>query len=140
MATRHWSEEDLLNRLYEVGPDDAHLGECQDCRQKWEQLLARRQAVADLTPVSEAFLREQRLAILSRIEKPSRWHFGLRVAPAVATLSMLLAAVFLWQPAPAPGPTVAASDSRLFSEIYSMIEVSEAHAATPIRDLFEESQ
>ena len=138
--SRHWTNDDLINRLYEISTgDEAHLAGCADCGQRWEQLLARRQEVLAEPPVPVELLANQRRQIYRRIEsgRPRFWH--LRWAPALAALSMVALGVMLSGPAPAPKqtPVAAAEDSQFFTEMYAMVS-TEPEVVTPIRGLFEE--
>ena len=147
VMSKHWTSDDLINRLYEVSTgEEAHLAECADCRLRWEQLLARRQGVVAEPVLAEPsvppeLLAAQRRAIYGRIEAGGRsgfWH--LRLAPALAALSMVILGIVLSRPAPTPkAETVAVNDEseQFFTEVYSMLS-SEPAAVAPIRGLFEE--
>ncbi len=58
----------------------------------------------------------------------------------MATAAIILLAVLLYRPAPAPQPAPVSSDAELFSEVYSMVQSSEPKAAEPIHALFEVQQ
>src|SRR5512139_285388 len=101
MQNVHWSDEDLINRLYGVGPEDvsslSHLADCQDCSTRLQVLEQRRGLfvhLAQSAQVSESQLRQQREEIWKKLERAQRpWHW--KIAPAGATAFLLLFAVFL---------------------------------------------
>src|ERR1019366_7637120 len=37
----HWTEEDLINHAYGIGPEDGHLDVCAGCRVRWGAIRAR---------------------------------------------------------------------------------------------------
>lgn len=137
--SRHLSDDDLINLLYEVEEPESHMAECHGCRARWERLLAKRESLLTDPIVSEELLAQQRRAIYQRLEEGSGWGWAFR--PAGVALCVLLLAVLLSRPDPAPPPTtVATNDSQLFGEIYSMVESSEPSPVRPIYGLFEERQ
>jgi hypothetical protein len=58
----------------------------------------------------------------------------------VATAAVLLLAVVLYRPAPAPKESGPLSDAEFFAEVYSLARSSEPVAAEPMHALFEEEQ
>jgi len=137
---RHWSEEDLVNRLYEVSSaDEAHLRECDECRQRWEALLARRRQVLEEPSVPAELLAEQRRQVHRRLGEGRAGFWHSRLAPALAALAVAFVGVALIRPAPAPEPTnLAVVEDGFFSEIYALVESSEPAAIAPLHSLFEE--
>lgn len=144
---RHWTDEDLLFRLYGAEPSVdlslSHFEECPQCAARWASLVSSRSsllAAAASVPCAAERMRAQRAAVWSRVERPPRR--GLRALPAAATVCVLLLAVALQRPAPQPLPqraAVAVSDEQLFSEIASVVNADEPRAVEPIRGLFHES-
>jgi hypothetical protein len=146
---RHWTDNDLLDRLYGLDPapglTPAHLDTCPGCGVRWQALENRRAAVVAPAPPSpdvEQRLRAQRQTIFARIEHPRRallW----RAVPAGAAAFMLFAGIALHQPVPlTPRTEVAAvsvSDEQLFTEIASVVNRDTPRAADNIRGLFSES-
>lgn len=143
MSKSHWNQDDLLDRLYEVGPDDTHLGECERCRDLWLRLVETRVGLrsAGAEPPPEFFV-QQRQRIMQRIERPS-WSFGLRFSTAMATLAMLGAGiVYMGQNNGFPGlssstPTAASlSDTQLTADMAALSETPDERVAKPINALF----
>jgi hypothetical protein len=146
--TKHWTDEDLLARLYGADPapqvDLSHFDDCPDCAARWTRLAGARGAVlaaASAAPCRDETLRAQRLAVWERIERPARTRL-LRAAPAAATCLVLLLAVALNHPTPQPVPTqiaTAVSDDQLFTDIASVVNADSPRAVEPLRGLFPES-
>ena len=139
---KHYSNEDLINRLYGIGRSDSHVEQCEDCRARWEQLLERRREIMEPPEVPAEFLAAQRREVYRRLESNRSW-WAWRLGPALATVSVLVLGIVLSRPVPAPEPTLAVNtngDAEFFAEIYSMVESTEPWAAEPIYGLFEEEQ
>jgi len=136
---KHLSEDELIELLYGLGPEESLLGPCELCRHRWQSLLeARRQFLAGLPQASEAFLAEQRRSIYRKIEaeQPAGWR--LQPAAALATVALVVLGLLLSLPAPERQPTRASNDSQFFTEVYALVESAEPLAAVPISALFEE--
>jgi hypothetical protein len=141
MNTNHWSDEQLLERLYDVREPDAHVDSCPECSARWQGLLQRRAQVPAAVEVDSAFMAAQRRAIHDRISRPAASRLGFRAVTALSTVAVLALALVLVQPPPTKTvePTqIAKSDAQLFAEIYSVAESAEPLAAQPIRALFED--
>jgi hypothetical protein len=138
--SKHWSNEDLINRLYGIGPDDSHLHECEECRVRWLQVQASRSIVLQEPRVAPDFLVRQREAIEHRLNSEQSHSWGFRLAPAMAALGVVVLGLVLSQPTPAPQPTLASvsPDSEFYTEIYAMVESSEPWVAESMYGLFEE--
>lgn len=141
----HWSDEDLLNRLYGLEPAQAPhpLESCLHCESRWQALVARREAVLADPRVSDDRMRAQRAAVFTRLEKERRgWIW--RAVPATAAVALLVAiGVSLHAPRPVSPPQEIAdaglSDAQLFSEIARIAEQEAPAAAEPLRALFSET-
>ncbi|MBI5282717.1 MAG: hypothetical protein HY858_13615 [Candidatus Solibacter usitatus] len=149
METRHWNDDDLLDRVYGLDPAPglclAHLDACPDCSARWQALELRRSAVTasqPLTPAAEQRLRNQRVAVFNRVERP-RLAWIWRAVPAGAAAFLFFIGIALHRPAPQPPATQVASvtltDEQLFAEIASVVNQDAPRAADPIRGLFAEN-
>ena len=136
--SKHFSDEDLIDRLYEVGREDSHLEQCEDCRRRWLRLLTLRREVLEPPKIPEELLAAQRRSIYRRLEAESGSTWWLRPAPALAAAAVVVLGILLSRPTPAPQPTLAANDTQFFTEIYSMVENAEPMAVAPIHGLFED--
>lgn len=130
----HYTDDDLLDRLYEAGPTDDHMERCAECRSRWEGLLLRRRQMLAPPPETETWLCQTRL----HIGEPTRPPALLRAMTALAALALL--AVLLTRPASPPAPVVASGDSQLLNEVYAMIQNDEPRAAAAVHALFETRQ
>jgi len=148
MSNGHWSDEDLIHRMYGVGSENAerlsHLDGCPECAARWRSLEQRRELFvesAQAAEVDESRLRAQRDVVWRRLEDARRpWLW--RMAPAGATALLLLFGVLLHQPAPQPEPAQIAmnqqiSDEQLFTEIATMVDEAAPRVAQPIQGLFD---
>ena len=140
MGSRHWNDHELIERLYGLGPEDGHLDECERCAGRWSALVSAREQALAPSCVSEELLARQRLAILRSLETPGIHRRWLPFGSAVATAAVLLLAVLLYRPAPAPKASESSSDAEFFAEVYSLARSSEPVAAEPMHALFEEEQ
>jgi len=148
MTNGHWSDEDLIHRMYGVGPEEAarlaHLEACPECAARWQAVERQRTVFVESArsaQVDESLLRAQRDAVWRRLEEARRpWLW--RMAPAGATALLLVFAVYLHRPAPQPEPAQVAlyqqiSDEQLFSEIASIADETAPRAVQPIQALFD---
>jgi hypothetical protein len=133
---RHLSDDDLLDQLYGLGENNAHLESCGDCARRWSELQERRARLAAAENVSFDLLAAQRRKIYARLGK--RPGGSMKWVPAVAAAGLLAIAALVYRP-PAPvRPNPA--DADLFSDVYSMEQSTEPAAAAPIHGLFEDNQ
>jgi hypothetical protein len=140
MRETHWTDEELVSRLYGVGAEDGHLAMCPDCARRWEAMQGR---FASLRPaeieVPAEFLTAQRRAIHARLSGKRR-SFSRMLVPALATL-LLAVVVILYRPAPEMTPSVdKISDAQLFDDVFSRISDPAPTAVGAIRSLFEEQK
>ncbi len=154
MSGKHWSDDELLDRLYGVGPDDDHLSFCAECEGRLQELAARRSAVvlngesAVDAGVDAALLLRQRAAVMDRIEKSAGSFISWRAVTAFAGATAMILGFAIYQPqrtkpafqqpATQSVARTASSDTQFFSEIYSAVEQTEPRAVKPMRRLFEE--
>jgi len=131
----HWSDDDLVGRLYGAGPDDAHLTDCPECAQRWQSLIEKRERILEPPNLPETFLASQRREVQRRLARPGKSVHWLSLAAAGATAGVVMLAVLLHRPAPAPAPETA--DRELFTAVYSLVQSDEPEAVQPIRALFE---
>jgi hypothetical protein len=146
MNGKHLSEDELLDRLYGLGPEDNHLNVCAECGERWQALLARRRAVVDQAgssvEVDSVQLSRQRAAVMDRIQHSKTRFLSWRTVTAFAGAAAMVLGFVVYHPQrPRATPVqTASSDSQFFSEIYSEMEQTEPRAVKPIRRLFQEQQ
>ena len=141
----HWTDEELLDHLYGIAPEDEakrqHLTECESCLRREDDWQALRAQVMNTPEVSESFLAGQREKIYQRIEREVSARWLAPLAPAFATIAVVLLAIFLYRPTPQPiQQEVAVSDSQFFSEVYEDVYRTEPKGIDTIYGLFEEAQ
>ncbi|WP_321474293.1 hypothetical protein [uncultured Paludibaculum sp.] len=145
----HWTESDLIGRLYGVEPEEGrserHLAECPECGNRWTALQANRRSVLAESPApSEALeerLRLQRQAVWARIEQP-RARLLWKMIPVTATAFMIFVGLALHQTKQPVAPSqlsAQASDAQFFNEMASVVNQETPRAADPLQGLFEGS-
>jgi anti-sigma factor RsiW len=141
---RHWTDDELIDHLYGIGPEDSHLAACADCRARLLRMEARREALNSATEgdVSHDFLAAQRRSIYARITQPVRWWQQLhlrRWASALATVSLLAAGLVYYQSVQRQHELrEQLSDAELAQEVSSMAQDPEPSPTAPLQGLFEE--
>ena len=91
----HWTDDELIQHLYGVGPSDGHVDGCRDCQARLSVAETQRRALeADLSAsghegASYDFLMAQRRRIYAKLsQRVNRWS-GIsvgRLAPAAAEI------------------------------------------------------
>lgn len=139
--TKHYTESDFLDRLYEIGREDGHLEGCAECRSKYATWLAARKEVTREPEVPAALLMEQRQRILERSGQPlGSFRNFLRWSPAMAMAAMVMFAVLWNRPSPKPVvvETAQVSDTQVLADIYRTAYDIEPQAVAPLHGLFED--
>jgi hypothetical protein len=141
MNPTHWTDDEILEALYGLRPEDAHLRNCMDCHERWQNAVEQRRWVAKGQTVPVELLIAQRSRIYDRVESRG-FGLGVRLSPALAAVAVVVMGLFVSAPQPKADPAVspmsAKSDAQFFSEISSMVDSAEPRAAAPIRNLFQE--
>jgi hypothetical protein len=139
MNGAHWTEQDLVDHIYGLGPDAAHLDGCKECRARVEAMAVRRQELAREPDVSNEFLAAQRRNIYRRLGRYPRQ--SVRLMPAFAAVLMLLVSFLVFRPAHLRQEPVAipAADTKLVSDMYALDQNPEPQAVETLHALFEEN-
>ncbi len=140
MCDKHWTDEELIARLYDVRAEDDHLAQCASCSQRLNAIRARR---GSLRPpqieVTPELLAAQRRAVRARIGE--KRHFLPKILVPVAVTLLAAAILIIYKPAPVSPPAKAPiSDSELFDDVFARISDPLPSSAEPIRSLFEEQK
>ncbi|MGQ9634807.1 MAG: hypothetical protein ACUVXB_11255 [Bryobacteraceae bacterium] len=142
MAQKHWTDDEFIARLYELGPQDGHLEECPECAARWRQLLARREELRAPLPMDEALLARQRQAVYEAGQTPPARRLVLYGLAAAASAAVFAVALSVHRLAGPPAPVTDApqmiSDSELLADVYSLVQSPQPAALEPVRALFEE--
>jgi hypothetical protein len=142
MRDKHYSDDELVSRLFGAGREDGHLDACPECARRWESIRfryeGRRISYGD---VPETRLAAQRNAIRARIQKRNR-KLRMVLAPSFATLAIvLLMALIVFKPTKPKQPVFKAiSEDAVLEEVYQMSISTELEAVGPVQSLFEEQQ
>ena len=90
--------------------------------------------------VAPGFLAAQRRAIQERLGSGASHSPAFGLAPAMASLCLILLGLILSRPGPTPQPTLASasSEGEFYTEIYAMVESPEPWVAEPMYGLFED--
>jgi hypothetical protein len=140
MYDKHWTDDELVARLYDVRAGDDHLAKCVSCARRLDAIRSR---YDNLHPpkidVSPEFLAEQRRSIHARIHG-KRHKLPRVLVPAVVTL-LVAFFVITYRPASVVPPAKApVSDSEFFEDVFSRVSDPLPGSAGPIRSLFEEQK
>jgi predicted anti-sigma-YlaC factor YlaD len=142
----HWTDEELIEHLYGVGPDPRHLEDCRQCRERLSAMLAARRVVERQEPASKQvpfdLLASQRRSIYARIGQMRRWQPGVglrRWAATGAMIALLGGGAFLYeQNQREKAVEKRLTDAQLAQEVSRMAQDSEPLPTAPLQQLFEE--
>lgn len=151
----HWTDEEIIQHLYGVGPEnasDAHIQECEACMSRLQAMQASRNFVEEQAGteagVSLEELAAQRRAIYAKLERRNNW-WGMvplrRWAAAACTIAVLTAGVMTWEyRADWDGQSQAAeqrakvTDAQLADDVSRAASNIEPDAAAPLQALFQD--
>jgi hypothetical protein len=140
MYDKHWTDDELFTRLYDLQPEDDHLENCLSCAQRLNAIRKRYEGLCtSQIKVSPELLAAQRRAIYARIRQQ---HRSLRrvLVPVVASLLVAAAAIAYRTSLVVPPPKAPISDSELFDDVFNRISDPLPTSEGPIRSLFEEQK
>ncbi len=141
MSDKHYSDEDLVARLFGLGSDDAHLAECEECTRRWDQIRGRNELrrPAEIEVPAE-LLAAQRRAVYARVERRSR-RLPLRWLPLpVAALLLVMMIFTVFKPASHKPPKDVISDDQALQEVFTTGSRMEPAGLKPVESLFEEQK
>jgi hypothetical protein len=143
----HWTDEELIQHLYGVGPQDGHLHVCGVCQARLTAAQSARRVIetnlaADSDSAGYDFLMAQRRRIYARLTEPAKSWTGVsmrRWAPGFAMLLVLAGGLVLYDHGFRQEPLDPhVSDAQLAREVSCMAEDSEPQSTAPLQALFEE--
>jgi len=134
----HWTDEQLIDHLYGVGPTDGHLHQCEQCKSRLSTMENRRQNLSVEETVSDQFLAAQRRSIYARLSEPQRWWQGIPVRhwAAAATMLAVLSGSAAFYENHRREAAEARADAQLAQDVSQMSFESEAQATAPLKGLF----
>ncbi len=141
MSNNHYSDDDLVARLYGLGPADAHLDSCEMCRQRWNKMLERHQLLHSTDiDVPVELLAAQRRAVYARVEqKPRKLRTAWLPLPVAALVLVLLVFTF-FKPALHQQPADAISDDAALQDVFTVASRTDPAGLEPVQSLFEEQK
>jgi hypothetical protein len=140
----HWTDEQLIDHLYGIGPADDHLPQCENCLSRLSAMETRRRVSID-EPVSDHLLAAQRRAIYARLSEPHHWWSALssrvmpvrRWAAATAMAAVLLGSASVYQyQNHLREAAESRADAQLAQDVSQMSFESEPPATAPLEGLF----
>ncbi|HEY1947679.1 MAG TPA: hypothetical protein VGG97_11770 [Bryobacteraceae bacterium] len=143
-APGHWSDAQLIEHLYGVGPEGIHIDHCQDCQKRLLEMQAHRRSVELDSLAEEAvshdFLMAQRRGIYAKLERPEPWFSGSamkRWASTAIALFVLSGGVLLYEQKHRELITADhVSDVQLARDVSQMAQDPEAEPTAPLQALF----
>lgn len=140
----HWTDEQLIASLYGIGPENNHLDECVQCRERLYAFSANRQVlereVDSDSEVSFALLAAQRRKMYARLSEPVRPWQKLpmrRWASAALTVLVLGSGFVMFEQHQRESAGSQISDAQLAQEMSRMSQDLEAQPTAPLQGLFE---
>ena len=142
MCDKHLTDDELVARLFGVGPKGAHLENCPDCAHRWEAIRYRYEnRRGTYSEVAEARLTAQRIAVDARLKDKTRKLRLILVPSFGAVAVLLLIALIVFKPtSPKQQAPDTISEDQVMEEVYQMSLSSEPEAIEPVQSLFEEQQ
>ena len=135
----HWTDDQLIEHLYGVGPEDGHLQICGESQARLSaaqsvRLRLETDLASDSEPAGYDFLMAQRRRIYARLNDPAKSWTG-RWAPALAMLVALAGGLVIYDHG---FRQERVSDAQLAREVSCMASDSEPPSTAPLHALFEE--
>ncbi len=138
--SEHWTDDQLIDHFYGVGPGDGHLQDCAHCQARFAAMETRRRQLSVDESVSDGFLAAQRRAIYARLGQRHRWWHAWpmgRFAGVAALFIVLAGTVTLYQ-SHQRELAESRADAQLAQEVSRMSFESEPAATAPLKGLFVE--
>jgi hypothetical protein len=136
----HWTDDQLIDHLYGLGPNDGHLSNCGECSTRLQTMQARRRQVSADEVVSDSFLAAQRRSIYARLSKPQRWwhEFSMMKVAAAAAMVLVLGGTAAVYENHQRELAESRADAQLAQDVSQMSFESEPQATAPLKGLFVE--
>jgi hypothetical protein len=139
----HWTDEQIVDHIYGVGPGDGHIDSCRVCSGRFLAFQERRLALDTVAPpvetLSSDFVAAQRRAIYAKISEPRSFFPLRRLASAAATVIVLAGGFMFYQERHARDEARAqVTDAQLAQEVSQMAFDGEPQSTAPLKALFVE--
>jgi hypothetical protein len=134
----HWTDEQLIDHLYGIGPNDGHLNQCGHCFSRLNAMERRRRHLTTEEDAGASFLAAQRRAIYARLSEPHSWWHDLPLRRLSAVAAMLLVVLGSLAVFEDHRRELAESraDAELVRDVSRMSFESEPEATAPLQGLF----
>ena len=134
----HWTDEQLIDHIYGIGPTDGHLDQCAECASRLSAMETHRQQVSLDEPVTDHFLAAQRRTIYARLSQPHRWWQALQFRhwASVAAMFAVLAGSGAVYENHRRELAESRADAQLAQDVSQMSLESEPQAMAPLKGLF----
>src|SRR5690348_12967601 len=143
----HWTDDQLIEHLYGVGPEDGHVQVCDECQARLSaaqsvRLRLETDLASDGEPAGYDFLMAQRRRIYARLSEPAKSWTGVlarRWAPGFAMMLALAGGLVVYDHGFRHERVDRhVSDAQLAREVSCMAADSEPPSTAPLQALFEE--
>jgi hypothetical protein len=141
----HWTDEQLIEHLYGIGPDARHVDECSECRARLSSMVLARRAVEMNTAADEEVpsevLAAQRRSIYAQIERIQSWPSWLNVRRWMAVGAMFVlvggGAALYEQVRQQEAAQNRVTDAQLAQEVSQIASDIEPEPTAPLQALFD---
>jgi hypothetical protein len=144
----HWTDEQMIQYLYGIGPEEHHIEACACCRDRLADMVAARRIVDSEASWQEQVpfdvLAAQRRSIYSQIAQSPSWRLNLPVrrwAAGAAMVLLLGSGVAMYehsQQHQIAQNQSKLSDAQLAQEVSQVAQNSEPSPTAPLEGLFDE--
>lgn len=142
----HWTDEQIIDHIYGVGPADGHMDACRECAARLTALQHHRlfvdSAMLSQEALREDFVAAQRRAIYTKISQPQTlWNLLTlrRLASGAVTVIVLAGGFLFYQERQASDVAKSqVSDAQLAQEVSQMAFDGEPQSTAPLKALFVE--
>jgi hypothetical protein len=143
----HWTDDQLIEHLYGVGPEDGHLDACAECQSRLSGMQERRRLVISdeaigSEDVSIERLAAQRRRVYFRLTETPSWSSRLHVrrwASASAVALVFSGGILYYNDYQQQRARDAMlSDAQLAQDVSRLSEDPEAQPTAPLEALFDE--
>jgi hypothetical protein len=139
MSDKHYSDDDLVARVFGLDAADGHLDTCESCNRRLDLFRRRHLArhVLD-TEVPAGLLADQRRAVYSRLlqAKPRRFRSGWVPVP-VAAMLLVVAMFTVFRPAAQKQSADAISEDQALQDVFTAASGTATTGLKPVKFLFE---
>ena len=135
MSGKHWTDDELLERLYGLRSGDEHIESCGECAARARVADDTRATITEPPDIPHDLLEAQRRSIYQRLGSPVRvWH-PLRWAVPAAAMAAVALGLTLFRVGEPLNPR---GDDQFYAELSSLDQNPAPRAVQPIEALVED--